>query len=869
MPRFNLPVRFWFLIPACIGLALPTAAADRKPVDFSRDIRPIFSNYCFKCHGPDAKTRKAELRLDQKAGAFADRDGTKVIVAGNPSNSELFRRITSKDADVRMPPKSEKLQLNERQIELLKRWIEQGAKWEAHWAFQPPKRSAVPLTSVRNRGRVRNAIDGFIIARLEKEGLEPSPEARKETLIRRVTLDLTGLPPTIAEIDAFLADKSPNAYEKVVDRLLASPACGERMAWDWLDASRYADSNGFQGDPERTMWPWRDWLVRALNQNRPFDRFTVEMLAGDLLPPPQSPPYQGGARGGLQQVVATGFNRNHMINGEGGRIPEETRVENVFDRTETTATVWMGLTMTCCRCHDHKFDPILQREYYSLYAFFNNTSEDGRGRSGAAKPAVSYVPRDVRRLIAELDGQIPSRAAKLAALEQQQSPRLDSAPPKQAKSDPKQWNAVRSILGKKPARRNVKELRTLAAFFAKSHPGYANAVRQLAAVRVRRDGAGKRAVRVMVMDDLKKRRETFVLTRGTYNKPTVKVTAGTPSFLPPLPKDAPRNRLALAKWLVSPSHPLTARVTVNRMWQQFFGVGIVKTAEDFGTQGESPSHPQLLDWLATEFIRSGWDVKHMHRLIVTSATYRQSSVGQAFQPDRHAPGESTINQAPGQAGKPDLRENRLLSRFPRYRLPSWMLRDQALAVSGLCVPELGGPPVKPYQPPGIWAEATFGKKRYVQDHGDKLYRRSLYVFWRRIVGPTMFFDSAARQTCEVKPSRTNTPLHALTTLNDTTYVEAARVFAERVMKQEKSPEERITLAFRMATARKPSSLELAILRSRLQVLRREFQADRKSATALLKVGEYPRDESLNATDHAAMTALCTLILNLDEVLSKE
>jgi hypothetical protein len=854
MPRFvphlrqRTPALLW------LGLVVSTtsaAFAEGDRVDFSRDVRPILSNHCFKCHGPDANARKADLRLDTKAGAFADRDGTKIIVPGKPLKSELIRRVTEKDADVRMPPKSEKLQLNPQQVRLLKRWIEQGAAWEEHWAFQVPRRPSVPENSVRNRERTRNAIDGFVMAQLKREGMDPSPEAPKETLIRRVTLDLTGLPPTIAEVDAFLADASPDAYEKVVDRLLASPAYGERMAWDWLDASRYADSNGFQGDPERTMWPWRDWLVRALNENKPFDRFTIEMLAGDLLP-----------NATQQQVIATGFNRNHMINGEGGRIAEETRVENVFDRTETTATVWMGLTMTCCRCHDHKFDPILQKEYYGLYAFFNNTSEDGRGRSGAAPPAVTYVPPDVRRQIAELDARIQRLAKELASREQRQTPSLDSLLTNVKKPGEKQRNAVRESLKKQPAQRNAKELQVLAAYFEKTLPDYAKAVGGLQAVRVRRDAAGKRTVRVMVMDDLKKSRETFILTRGTYNKPTVKVGRLTPSALPPLPKDAPRDRLALAKWLVAPSHPLTARVTVNRMWQQFFGTGIVKTTEDFGVQGEKPTHPELLDWLSTEFSRSGWDVKHMHRLIVTSATYRQSS-SQESRVERRGP---EIADNPQSAIR---NPESLLSRFPRYRLPSWMLRDQALAVSGLRVPKLGGPPVKPYQPPGIWAEATFGKKRYVQDHGGKLYRRSLYVFWRRIVGPTMFFDSAARQTCEVKPSRTNTPLHALTTLNDTTYVEAARVFAEHVMKRANSADDRITLAFRMATARRPSPAELAILRERLDLLRREFTTDPSSAKALLAVGEFPRDESLNPADHAALAALCTLILNLDEVLSKE
>ncbi len=809
------------LVPAT-GLATPPQTPKR--IDFSRDIRPMLSEHCFKCHGPDGETRKAELRLDTKAGAFGDRDGSRAVVPGDLKNSELYRRITANDADERMPPPSEKRPLTAGQIALMKGWIEQGARWEEHWAFQPPRRPQVPVPSRQNRERVRNAIDAFIIARLEQDGLQPSPAARKVTLIRRVTLDLTGLPPTIAQVDAFLADTSPNAYEQVVDRLLASPAYGERTAWDWLDAARYADSNGFQGDPERTMWPWRDWLVNALNTNKPFDRFTAEMLAGDLLP-----------NATLDQKIASGFNRNHMINGEGGRIPEETRVENVFDRTETTATVWMGLTMTCCRCHDHKFDPILQKEYYGLYAFFNNTSEDGRGRSGAAAPAISVLPSQTRRELAAIGQRIAKRAGSLAKVETQLQ--ADSSIPQ----------AIQNLLKQPPEKRKADALKTIAAHFGKRNSDYAQALDRLRSLQATAARLRKSTVKVMVMDDLRKPRPTFVLTRGTYNKPTVKVASGTPAFLPPLPTAVPPNRLALAKWLVSPSHPLTARVTVNRMWQQFFGTGLVKTVEDFGSQGEKPSHPELLDWLATEFLRSGWDVKHMHRLIVTSATYRQTS--------RHS-----------KTGDPG---NRLLARFPRYRLPSWMLRDQALAISGLRVSALGGPAVKPYQPPGIWAEATFGKKRYLQDHGEKLYRRSLYVFWRRIVGPTMFFDSAARQTCEVKPSRTNTPLHALTTLNDTTYVEAARVFAARVMKRATSPDDRIALAFRMATSRQPSPLEQTILRKRFDVLQREFTTNPKRAVALLKVGEFPRDKSLNAADHAAYTALCTLILNLDETLSKE
>lgn len=846
----------------CLVSAAKSSAADGPRVDFTRDIRPILSNHCFHCHGPDAATRKGELRLDTKSGAISKSGDTHIIMPGKPDKSELFRRITAKDVDERMPPKSEKRNLTAKQIDLIRRWIAQGASWEKHWSFIPPKRPAVPR--VKGNQRVNNPIDAFIIAR-QSRPVAPgriAPEASKTTLIRRVTLDLTGLPPTLADVDAFLADQSPDAYEKVVDRLLASSAYGERMAWPWLDAGRYADTNGFQGDPERTMWPWRDWLVRALNDNKPFDQFTIEMLAGDLLASAQRSPdgsrLNGGARERLNKIIATGFNRNHMINGEGGRIAEETRVENVFDRTETTATVWMGLTMTCCRCHDHKYDPISNREYYRLYAFFNNTSEDGRGRSGQAKPNISYMPRDAERALATLAPRIRRLAGVVAQIEKNAKPPFGDVARRRKRRNDKLWQAIQGILKKSPAARDIKSLSTLEQYFAKQTPKYANALNLLRQAKIRQDNTRKQSVRVMVMDEMKKRRSTFILTRGTYNKPTEKVTRGTPSFLPPLPKTKDPNRLTLAKWLMNPQHPLTARVTVNRYWQLFFGVGLVKTAEDFGIQGERPTHPQLLDWLATEFIRSGWNVKHMHRLIVTSATYRQSSKA-----GRLHPTGSRRSQPAG-----------FYVKFPRRRMPSWMIRDQALAISGLSNRKLGGPPVFPYQPAGVWAEATFGKKRYRQSHGDKLYRRSLYIFWRRIVGPTMFFDSGDRQTCTVIPSRTNTPLHALTTLNDTTYVEAARGFAERVLKsipsvKGNSPRQQITYAFRLATSRYPSKAELLILATRYERLRRQYKANPKAAAELLKVGEHPRDEALNPVDHAAMTGVCLLILNLDEVLSHE
>jgi len=822
-------------------------------IDFTRDIRPILSNNCFHCHGPDGEARQADLRLDRKQDAFTDRGGYRIIVPGKPEKSELYRRMSSGDADVRMPPATEKQQPTKADIALVRRWIDQGAPWEGHWAYQPPQRPPIP--NVKNAEWMRNPIDAFILARLEREGLSPSPEARNTTLLRRVTLDLTGLPPTIAEMDAFLNDESPHAYERAVERLLASPAYGERMAWNWLDAARYADTNGYQGDPERTMWPWRDWLVNALNANKPFDEFTIEMLAGDLLPKP-----------GTEQLMATGFNRNHMHNGEGGRIPEETRVENVMDRVETTSTVWLGLTMTCARCHDHKYDPITQQEYYRLYAFFNRLSSNGGGRSGQLPPVVEYLSPEDKTRRAELNRRVKNAAEKVAEVENKLFPQSEETSTetgtKANQADlPK---AIRKALSRSPAGRDDKTLDRLIKHFEKSPPKYADRLKQLKDARAKRQRFNRQLPRVMIMDD-KRDRKTFVLRKGTYNKPTGEpLQAGVPAVLPPLPKDAPPNRLTLARWLVSPKHPLTARVTVNRYWQLFFGTGLVKTSEDFGIQGEKPSHPRLLDWLATEFVHSGWDVKHIHRLIVTSATYRQSS---SFKARRSNPAGSratppTVMQTIDPA-------NRLLSRFPRYRRPSWMLRDQALAVSGLLVPELGGEPVKPYQPEGVWAEATFGKKRYRRDNGKKLYRRSLYIFWRRIVGPTLFFDTSARQTCVVKPTRTNSPLHALTTLNDTTYVEAARVFAQRVMQAKQSPQERIAFAFRLATARHPEPQERDILLKRLRLLKRQYRTNPAQAEQLLQVGEFPRDESLNTADHAAYTALCSLLLNLDEVLSKE
>jgi len=848
VPRRVFIAGFVVAVACVVSTTARAAVPAKEPVDFSRDVLPILSDNCFHCHGPDSKHREADLRLDDRAAALAK----SVIVPGKSSASAIVKRLTSHDPDEQMPPPKSNRKVDAAQIAMITRWIDEGAPWGKHWAFVAPVRPPLPAADPKSplAGWARTPIDRFILARLTKENLRPSPEAPKATLLRRVYLDLVGLPPTPAEVSAFLLDNSPDAYEKAVDRLLMSPRYGERWAWEWLDAARYADTNGYQGDPERTMWPWRDWVVKALNDNMPYDKFTVEQLAGDLLP-----------NATLEQKVATGFNRNHMFNGEGGRIAEETRVENVMDRAETLSTVWLGLTVGCARCHDHKFDPITNREYYALYAYFNNTSEtggaSGGGRSGQISPIVDFATPSELEAAAAATAAVAKIAEEVAKVELTLFPRDKGQPAGKSPKAADLSGNVLSALNSEPAKRGADAIREMAAFYKDREPAYGKLLASHKAAVDERDRLASRITRVMVMDEQEKPRETFMLDKGAYDKPGAKVEAGTPAILPPLAAGASRNRLALARWLVDDKHPLTARVTVNRFWQTFFGTGLVKTVDDFGVQGEKPSNPELLDWLAVEFMQSKWDVKRLHRLIVTSAAYRQDSrmTAAAFERDP---------------------ENRLLARGPRFRMPSWMLRDQALATSGLLVEKLGGPSVKPYQPTGIWEEATFGKKTYVQDHGDALYRRSLYIFWRRIVGPTSFFDVAARQVCTVKTPRTNTPLHALATLNDPAYVEAARSLAEQTLRDPAiapssatATADRLTAAFRRATLRSPTSDELRILTKSLAQLRAEFAADPTAADKLLKVGESPRDAKLDPIEHAALASVCSMILNLDETLTKQ
>ncbi len=965
MPSVTTPITALLAVVVSLG----SASADEP--DYNRDIKPLLSENCFFCHGPDAADRKADLRLDTAEGA------AEVLDSG-----ELLARILSSDPDEMMPPPEAKISLTDAEKDLLRAWVEAGAPYAEHWAFVPPARSEV--------GQGEHPVDAIVGRHHAAAGVEPLPRADAAIQVRRVTLDLTGLPPTPEEVAAFVADPSDAAYAALVDRLLASPRYGERMAWEWLDAARYADSNGYQGDNERTMWPWRDWAVRAFNENLPYDAFTIYQIAGDLLP-----------EATFEQRLATGFLRNHPINGEGGRIAEENRVEYVFDMTETVGTVWMGLTLNCCRCHDHKFDPVSQREYYQLSAFFNQTPVDGGGGNPQTPPVLAAPSpgqrAELESVAAELEEARSDAAARRRALASGAEPdappltwrplvpqtlrsangqtltvQADGAVLAAGENPAKDTYTLRfplaaggalaalrldalmhpSMTGGGLARSNsgnfvlteievsvesggaarrleigsaaatyeqgglavtkafdgdpdsgwaVHEGRTVdrphAAVFRfreaaevgagavlsvvlrhdskheSHHLGHfrvsvspdpeatledspedrvlAELEARVAELGKRRSDIEKAAPKVMVMADRPKLRPTYVLDTGIYSKRGEEVAMGTPAVLPPLgvAEGAGPDRLALARWLVADAHPLTARVAVNRYWQMLFGIGLVKTAEDFGVQGEVPPMGDLLDHLAVEFRESGWDVKALLRSIVTSDAYRRSARGGDF------------------AGDP---ENRLLARGPRFRMPSWMIRDSALASSGLLVEQVGGAPVNPYQPEGIWEEASFGNKRYRRDGGDALYRRSLYTFWRRIVAPPAFFDNAGRVVCSVKPFRTNTPLHALYTFNDVTFVESARALAGELLNSgPEADRDVLDSAFRRVVGRPASGGEASVLLGQLRRSRATFEADPAAAEAFLAVGEQERDPALAPAELAAWTSLCLAVYNLDESLTKE
>jgi mono/diheme cytochrome c family protein len=832
------------ILGALAGLLVSpaTAVASAETIRFSSDILPLLSDHCFTCHGPDEASRKARLRLDTQDGSRArGKSGAVAVVPGRSADSEVVRRVFSADPAEQMPPPEAKRTLTPEQRDRLRRWVDEGAVWGRHWAFEPPRRPEIPVLPPE-AGELRNPVDALVRARLRSQGMPFAPEASPQTLIRRVTLDLTGLPPTPEEVDHFVQDTAPEAYGRLVDRLLASPRLGERMAWEWLEAARYADSNGYQGDSERTMWPWRDWVVDAVNRNLPYDRFTEWQLAGDLLPDAT-----------LEQRLATGFLRNHMINGEGGRIPEENRIDYLFDQTETVGTVWLGATFNCTRCHDHKYDPYTQRDYFGMLAFFNQTPVDGSGGDPQARPNLEVPSPEQAGRRRDLEAKVAGLLAVVRQLEAVKFPRGEGMSWTNAPGARELPPDIRELLEKPPERRDAAQWEKLAAHWKERDPELQRRLEELREARGTRDAVARSIPRVMVMGDASTRRDTFLLKRGAYNQPGEPVSAMVPSGLAFRGDGVLPDRLGLARWLLQPDHPLTARVTVNRFWQMLFGVGLVKTAEDFGVQGERPLHPELLDWLATEWVDSGWDVKRLLRLLVTSATYRQASrvTPEAFELDP---------------------ENRWLARGPRFRMPSWMIRDSALAAAGLLVNDRWGPPVKSYQPAGIWEEATFGNKRYEQDHGSALYRRSLYLFWRRIVGPTMFFDVASRQTCTVKTPRTNVPLHALLTLNEVTYVEAARALASRVLMGPNSGlelEQRIQAAVRRVLGRSPDPTELGVLSAALTRHRIAFAADPDAARRLIAVGESPADATLDPVDLAAWTVLCGTLLNLDEALTKE
>jgi hypothetical protein len=1044
-----LPV-LWFEITVVANGAEPA-----KRVDFNFQVRPILSDKCFNCHGPDSRQRKAGLRLDTKEGAFGlNKSGGHAIVAGNLDDSDLVVRINAEDESERMPPKSLGRSLSPEEIGLLTRWIEEGAEWKPHWSFLPPV--AAPVPDVKNPGWPRNPLDSFVLARLDAERLAPASDASKERLLRRVTFDLTGLPPTLAEIDAFLADSAPDAYERLVDHLLASPRFGERMAVDWLDLARYADTYGYQADVYRAMWPWRDWVIQAWNANLPYDQFITWQLAGDLLPRPSRP-----------QVLATAFNRHHRQTNEGGSIEEEFRVEYVSDRTNTFATAFLGLTLECARCHSHKYDPITQKEYYQLFGFFNSIDESGlysHFTSAVPTPALSLtssqedrattaIEESIKSAEAELDrlGQVrqpafekwlesPARkpvvtgligdfpldalnAAKVANLADPKKPGQTSEGPELVEGrvgkalrlsgennvtlplgnfdrfqpfslslwiktpdfkdraviihrsmswtdagsrgyqllieDGKlsvglihfwpgnaiairalepvslnQWahvaitydgssrasglalyidgrrascevirdhltknitgggndhltvgqrfrdrgfknglvdeikvfereltplevghlsdgKTLARVLSLDPAKLTSAQRGDLLAYYlAAVDPEYKSRLATLSGLRQKRSALVDPVAEIMVMKEMPRPRPTFLLKRGAYDAPADRVEPGTPASLPPFERSWPANRLGLAKWLTGPQHPLTARVAVNRWWQALFGRGIVATAEDFGSQGQLPSHPELLDWLARSLIDSGWDVKRLMRLIVTSATYRQSS---------DAPADLL-------ARDPD---NMLLARGPRSRLSAEMIRDGALAGSGLLVDTIGGPPVKPFQPPGLWEEKS--GLTYQRDAGAGSHRRSLYTFWKRTSPPPamLTFDATTREVCAGKRQTTATPLQALVLLNDPQFVEAARALAQEAMKAGGSTlADRITFVVRTLMGRRPNPRELATLEALYHEQYDEFRGGRSDPRKLLAVGDDPLDPALDPAECAAITVLAQAILNHDEMVTK-
>ncbi len=1054
---FTLSLRYLLAALAAlfaIGMTLPVSMAAAQPtdrVDFRREVMPILSDRCFSCHGPDAGSRAADLRLDDRDWAV-EKSG--VVVPGDPEASELIRRVRSDDESEMMPPPdSHKKTLNEAEREIFVRWIREGAEYQTHWSFVPPARAELP--TVEHAEWCRQPLDRFVFARLTAEGLQPSPEADRRTLIRRLSLDLTGLPPSAEEVEAFVNDPNEDSYERLVDRLLASSHFGERMGLVWLDAARYADTNGYSIDGGRHAWLWRDWVIHAFNQNMPYNQFLLEQLAGDLLPESSE-----------AQLTATGFQRNNMVTHEGGTIPEENLVNYNADRVKTFGEAILGLTMSCAQCHDHKYDPISQREYYQLYAYFNTLGDralDGdqginplpvlqtrtvlpadelpeierqieslkallanpsrgelnrweateldalqmRGREfkiqstellkistpntgegfDIAEGRIASITRPASFLAYDLSMRMPEMTEPITGLRVKFYPSQDlpggglgygylgepapdsaSPPPAtfvltafSASADvvpgdqvnlskmigirqvtasswrdgyrPEQVLDPRNGSGWSPKISQSQEIdskeldsecltvtfdepiqscqfpyltvqlnfghgrRLVAGRFevfvmsgiddgsslppeiiaalqvpvddrsaeqqAELHEYYSNFAEGSWPLRVALANLEERkrvlteSFPTLVMNVAERPRETFVLSRGDYSQPTERVEPSTPSVLPPMPDDAPPNRLGLAQWVTADDHPLTSRVAVNRIWQMLFGQGLVRTPADFGVQGEYPTHPELLDWLAIEFVESGWDTKSLVRKIVCSATYRQSSIASDF----------LLELDPS---------NRLLARGPRFRLPAEFVRDSALKVSGLLVSRIGGPSVNPYAPGDLWREVShYGStpataQTFVQDHGEKLYRRSLYTYWKRTMPPPNMaaFDAPNREVCVVDRTSTNTPLQALVLLNDVQFVEAARVFAERIWRQSTDDTERLQWAWYECLSRLPSDEEIAILSRALHRERAYYAANEPAAMEYLASGEAPRDDRIEAVEHAAWAQIAAMILNLSETITR-
>ena len=838
----------------------PTAnpAAD-KAISYNRDVRPILSDKCFFCHGFDDKTREAGLRLDVREAVLTKYESGIPIVPGDPDSSTVIQRIETDNAKLLMPPSSTHKSISADEVAVLRQWIEEGAEYEPHWAFIAPVPPELP--EVSDEAWIKNDIDRFILATLDEKGLKPSPEADRRTLIRRVYLDLIGLPPTPTQVEAFVNDKSPDAYEKIVDELLASKHHGERMALPWLDAARYADSNSFQFDNDRWAWPWRDWLIKQINSNRSFDGVIIEMLAGDLLENPTQ-----------DQMIATSFNRNHFINGEGGAIKEEVRFTYVLDRVETTSTTFLGLTYACAQCHDHKYDPISIENYYQFFAFFGQTDETG-GRHKSVptwdfqyvidKPYISIATDEQKQALQQLK-KIEGEAWKAFGEKDGRNKASRAARDWANKLTEAELNELPPLIyglagrsrygrGFQAPMQKAKLIDYYARMIAPADTPWLEKYKAWNDAQKARMDQEALMPLVMTMGDRKKPVEIKVRDRGLYSAEIGDpLQPDMPEALDGLPDDLPKNRLGLAKWIVSDANPLTARVLVNRLWQQVFGMGIVKSAEDFGLQGTAPSHPELLDYLAVKY-RTDWDTKAIMRQIVTSATYRQSS---AVTPE-------LLEKDP---------ENKLLARGARFRLPAMLIRDQALATSGLINDELFGPPVYPYQPPGLWVDVSFAQFEYVQSEGDDLYRRSLYTFFRRTLAPPNMFDNPSRQACTVKLSVTNTPLQALTMLNDPTYVEAARALALRAMKQQeqvKTTRILINDIVQLVLLRNAQDRELDVLEAAYK-RERKWYDDRPSDTAMyLAVGELKTPDAVEPAHLAALSSVALTILNLDEAMTKE